>query len=414
MHLTKKEEEMLAGEEGVGKQVTMEYLVNLGDCINATEMVEVDSCHVFSNYICWEEELADSQTQVESTTTNHPKSVNRRLLDEIGVKEQEISKKAIDKEKKIEELQRNIGVLPILTCIPFLSGNLPMFGEYFSWCGSFGQNFCNTFQGARGNRSGGPVNLAVAITGRTPKYGLHFEENRKGETVIKFEGFEFEDLSKTEIAALSFYVGGEVVEKVPVFTDISRPFSLESAKNLTYPLSVSGATKNYHIVGITPEAPTLEKALGGNEIEEVYVNKQNIEKVFGELSTTSYDNLDLVMFGCPHMTLEELREVATLIDGRKVHEDVKLLLSTSKQVKQVAEQMGIADAIEDAGGLIFTDTCFTGNFGLIPWEDHEDLQVVATDSAKMAFYGSRMSDLDIIFGKTSDCINAAIEGKWAN
>ena len=37
--------------------------------------------------------------------------------------------------------------------------------------------------------------------------------------------------------------------------------------------------------------------------------------------------------GCPHATLDEVREVAELLDGKKVHEGVQFLVHTNVQTK---------------------------------------------------------------------------------
>ena len=63
----------------------------------------------------------------------------------------------------------------------------------------------------------------------------------------------------------------------------------------------------YHIVGFTPEAPTLEEAFGGKEPErKVVITNEDFDEVLNEISEEGARKIDFVMFGCPHFTLSEV------------------------------------------------------------------------------------------------------------
>lgn len=402
--LTKEEEQMLAGEEGLGTQKAMELLVYLAEKVfDAEKMLTCTSSHCL-DFTCWEDELLESEAKIRTMATNNPRmAINGELWKKMGVPE-----KVKRKEEKIDHLYESLGLTLLYTCVPYLLGNAPRFGQHFSWGGSSGQVYCNSILGARGNREAGPANLAAAITGRTPEYGLHLTENRYGQITVGFDGFAFKDLSKTDIAAMSYCVGEQVVEKIPVFTGIPRPLTTEQVKTITYPLPVGGAVQMYHIVGVTPEAPTLENALGGNKPEDkIQVGLKDIKGTYEKLCTTSEEKVDLVIFGCPHCTYDELREIASLLEGKKVHKKVHLWACTSKPIKLVAERMGIVKTIEGAGGLVVTDTC-----AIMPWAYHPEIDVVATNSSKIAFFGSGLTDAGLLFGSPKKCIDAAITGRW--
>ena len=61
--------------------------------------------------------------------------------------------------------------------------------------------------------------------------------------------------------------------------------------------------------------------------------------------------IDFVMLGCPHYSLKQLWQVAKLLDGKKVHHDVRLWIFTAEAIKTVAERMGYAKIISEAGGI---------------------------------------------------------------
>jgi len=144
--------------------------------------------------------------------------------------------------------------------------------------------------------------------------------------------------------------------------------------------------------------PLAEFELGKREIDEAY-----------EIATTATDpNIDYVLLGCPHITLAELRGIAEILDGKKVSPNVKLIICTTRLFRQTAEDMGYADVIRKAGGIITQDMC-------IAFSGTQVSGTIATDSIKAAFFYSGFSSKTtrrIWFGTIQDCIQAAITGKW--
>ena len=278
-------------------------------------------------------------------------------------------------------------------------------GDVFSWTGSSGVVFANSVLGARGNMEGAVTNYCVAITGRVPEYGLHLDENRKGQVLIDCTKINFKEFTDADYGALAFHVGKVVGGDIPVFIGLPKKLSLEDLRAIASPLHVSGAVPMFHIPGLTPEAPTLEAACGGEKPEKVQVDMADVRAAYDEISTTGEDHVDMVNFGCPHLTYEEIRKVAEMLEGRKVHEDVKLWVGTSYQVKVVADRAGWTQTIEKAGGLLVTNICMGPG---APFAAH-GVKVVATNSPRSAYYAPGVEHL---YGSTRECIEAAITGKW--
>ena len=115
----------------------------------------------------------------------------------------------------------------------------------------------------------------------------------------------------------------------------------------------------------------------------------------------------MVNIGCPHYSLEQLRDVARLLEGKKIHENVDLWIWTAYQLKSIADRNGITDTIKEAGGHLMTDSCPL-NANLFP----KGASVVATDSAKHAHYAPAIGGVDVYFGTMENCIDAALTGKW--
>jgi predicted aconitase len=113
-----------------------------------------------------------------------------------------------------------------------------------------------------------------------------------------------------------------------------------------------------HIAGITPEVPGLEAALQGHEPDgTVIFSDVELAEVYIILTTATEDEVDPVYFGCPHATLQEVVELAKKLRGKKVHENVTLLISMSYAIEGQARRLGYAQEIEDAGGQVMTDSC---------------------------------------------------------
>jgi predicted aconitase len=113
------------------------------------------------------------------------------------------------------------------------------------------------------------------------------------------------------------------------------------------------------------------------------------------------------MLGCPHAALEQLREAATLLDGRTISGNTRLWIFTSRAVRADADVAGYTRAIQDAGGVVMTDTCSAFAQAVPP-----GTRVAALDSAKQAHYLPAILGLQAWFGTTRDCIEAAITGRW--
>ena len=163
----------------------------------------------------------------------------------------------------------------------------------------------------------------------------------------------------------------------------------------------------YHMVGVTPEAESLEMALGGRKpVVTIQYGDKERRRVYETLNANGRDkNVDYVMLGCPHASIDQFREVARLLDGRKIK--THLWMFTSRAVKTVADVSGFTKKIEESGGLVMTDTC-----SAIARAVPKGTKVVALDSAKQTHYLPAMVNVQAWFGTTEDCINAALTGRW--
>lgn len=406
--LTKEEERMLDGEYGAAAQEAMSILVRIAEAYEAKRMVPAKSAHVaaglFPEEVEWYERLLEGGAKFRCFTTRHPWGIDYDHFEEVGTvygNTPEIKEIA----EMIFSYSLKMGAIPMGTCIQYLLGDFLLPGDAFSWTGSSGVVFANSVLGARGNMEGAVTNYCVAITGRIPEYGMLLDENRRGKVLVDCSGMDFSTFTDADYGALSFHVGKVVGDEIPVFVGLPRKMTLEQLRAIASPLHVSGAVPMFHIPGLTPEAPTLEAASGGEKLERVQVEMSEVERAYDEIATTGEDRLDMVSLGCPHLTYQEIREIAEFLEGKRVHEGVKLWVGTSYQVKVVADRAGWTQKIERAGGLLVTNLCMGPGAPFAA----RGMRVVATNSPRSAYYAPGVEHL---YGSTRECLEAAITGRW--
>jgi predicted aconitase len=288
-------------------------------------------------------------------------------------------------------------------------------GEHLGGAESIQVLFNNSINGSRVNRETGPTALAVAVTGVTPNYGMHLADNRKGQALFELaKSLDVEAFSDADYNALGYYAGRMAVEKIPVFKGLSTRMSETDLKYLCVPLAVSAGIPMIHVVGVTPEAMTLEQAFGGKKPEQtVIVGKSELQMSYEMLNTARQNSFDYVAIGCPHCSLEELRKITNLLRGRKVSSNVILFVAMSAIKFELARRMKIIKEIENAGGVVVKGMCpgasIFGRYG-----QELGVNVVATNSAKNAHYIGAHSGgkVKTLFGSLEQCIEAAISGKW--
>ncbi|GAH59821.1 unnamed protein product, partial [marine sediment metagenome] len=276
----------------------------------------------------------------KTATTLDPVIFDPNLLRRFGYPQEYVDemKASIDSGMGI---YKKLGVTPAYTCCPFYL--LPAhYGEHIATAETTVQLFSNSILGARTNKESGPTALASAITGRTPFYGMHLSENRRGQVLVKLkEDIDLSLFTYADYSALGYYVASQAVDKIPVYTGF--PVSISRTELLYFSSSHSTASSlsMFHIVGITPEAPTVEAAFGnGKPLDTIVVGKKEIRDTYEIVTSATDESIDWVLFGCPHVTLQHIKDVALLLDGKKIHENVKLIVATSDPIRVLAQRMG--------------------------------------------------------------------------
>lgn len=316
-----------------------------------------------------------------------------------------MSQEAMQHQRDDEAALARHGVRIMKTCTPYLAGNLPVRGEHCAWMESSAVVYCNSVIGARTNTEGRESTSAAMLTGKIPDWGFHRDEYRHGTHLIEVET---PVESVMDWGMLGYFIGDALQENIPVVTGAIRQADPLRHKHFGAAAASSGGVEMYHIVGVTPEASSLEIALGSRRpVATLKYGAEERRRVYDALNANGHStNVDYVMLGCPHASIEQFRDVARLLNGKSIK--THLWMFTSRAVKTVADMSGFTKKIEDAGGLVMTDTC-----SAIARAVPKGTKVVALDSAKQVHYLPAMVGVEAWFGTTEDCINTALTGRWA-
>lgn len=392
MFLTKKEEQMCDGEFGETIRKSMDILVALGDIYGASKLVDITSAQVSGvSYktigdagLEYLEDLArDGSGKATINASLNPPGTDLDNWKELGFPEE-----FAIKQNQIVDAYANLGIYKTCTCTPYLVGNVPRFADHVSWSESSAVAFVNSVIGARTNREGGPAALAAAIVGKTPLYGFHLEQNRKANLIVNVDC----EINGADFGALGYIIGKFVGGGVPYFNLKNSPDN-NDLKTLGAALASSGSVALYHIENITPEYQNA----GKNDVEDVmFVSRNQINETRQKLSTTD-KTPDLICLGCPHASLDEIKQVANIVKGKTIKN--KLWICTSVSVKATADRMGYTQIIEQAGGNVVCDTCMV----VAPIEDMS-FEVIGVNSAKAANYVPSMCGLDVVYNDVENLI----------
>jgi cis-L-3-hydroxyproline dehydratase len=407
MRLEQWEKDVLAGSHGKGLQVAMDILVRLGELYGADRLIPVAQAHIDGCLyaavgeagLAFAEKLQSYGARVSIPTTLNATS---RDIDDWA--SHGVGAEFADKSRRMEQAYLDMGAIPTWSCAPYQSGLVPRFGEQIAWAESNAIVYANSVLGARTERYGDYTDICCAITGRAPYFGLHRPENRKGRILMDCSRLTVER-STDYFAVLGYLTGNLAGDQIPVLSGLPQWITGDHLKAFCAAVASSGAVALFHMVGITPEAPDLETAFGGNSpVETVFVANEMVAKSREILGGNRTGEVDAALIGCPHASAPEIMEIAALMEGRKLRQGKALWIYTSRSVNHWLTLQGMIPRLQDCGIRVIKDTCFI-NTDL----SRCGFKTVITNSAKYAHYMTGRTGLEALFAQLGDCIRAVTE-----
>lgn len=381
----------------------MKMLTRVGDVYGADRLVPIASAHVLAHYgslhdagITMMEKFASAGGVFAVPTSVNPASIDLENWRRLGFPEGYARKQL-----RLCRAYASMKGLPSWSCIHYQYCNTPRFGECLAWCESSAVCFANSVIGARTNRLAAGLDVACAILGVTPRFGLLLKENRRGNVRIKLTCKLRDDF---DYQRLGYIIGKRVGNKIPVFEGIPPSVTPDQLKCLGAAAASSGALAMFHAVSITPEAPTITAAFEGERPEDRWViGPDDLKTAEEELNLTD-EKPDLIALGGPQYSMAEIIRVAAALSGKRVKPGVRVWLYTAKYFERLAEDMNLKRTLLAAGAKFSTSTC-------AEIEPLEDLGVhcVMTPSAKFANSIAADHQIGVRFASLAECVRAAAE-----
>ena len=416
MKLTAYEQELLDGKHGQAEQIAMRVVCKMGELYHAPELIPISRAHIdgCSYTAVWDAGLEFAELLAKlGGKVAVPTSLNIASRD--GFIGQEAFRNPADfteKCKRMEAAYYAMGCIPSWTCAAYQYCNAPAFGEHVAFAESNVVNYANSVLGARTERNGDLIDICCALVGRVPAMGLHLTENRyatKRYDVHQLRSARLEDTSG--FAALGYLIGSTTGSKVPVVDGLFRRATHEELKALSAASASSGAVGLFHVVGSTPEAPTLEAATGGRRVDDVVVvTDELLEQAFERLTNAREPigdgHVDLVIMGCPHLSFSEFSRVMSYLGDRRKAEGTEFWLQTNDAVYNMLSRVGLRQKAQAAGIRIMRDSCIM-NQPMEMW----GFRRVVVNSGKMAHYGPGNLGCDVFFRDMKTCVEIAVRGR---
>lgn len=411
LRLSERDRSFLAGEAGEATRLAMRIVTRMAELRGAETLLDIEQAHIDSTIYVGDAGLEFAERLAGlGARVRVPSTLNVSGLDEFHWREWAVPAEWAEKSARQMRAYDSMGTTPTWTCAPYQTEHAPRFGQQIAWGESNAVVFANSVLGARTERYPDLLDICCALTGRAPAVGLHLEENRRATRVLALRGIP-EALGEADdfYPVLGHLLGRWAESDPTAIVGIPGTPSEDALKALGAAAASSGAVALFHLPGVTPEAPDLERALGGRPPRETRsVDLDELRAARAELNRRAEGRLDLVALGSPHFSFAEFGKLAAALGerGGERHRDCRFLVTTSRAVAALAEQAGLLDPLRAFGGQVTVDTCILAT-PMLP----AAVRRLMTNSAKYAWYAPGLLGAEVAFGSLGECIASASAGR---
>ncbi|HKQ77703.1 MAG TPA: aconitase X catalytic domain-containing protein [Blastocatellia bacterium] len=409
LQLSNDDYAQIAGERGPAAQMAMRIIVRMAEICGADSLMDITGAHIDSALfqgdatLEFAERLAGLGAKVVVPTT-----LNVSGVDEHGWREWATPPEWAAKARRQMVAYQSMGAIPTWTCAPYQTEWKPKYGQQIAWGESNAICFANSVIGARTERYPDLMDICAAITGRVPATGLHLTENRAGRFLMRLVDVPRRAQEDDEFyPVLGHLIGKIAQDRIPVIEGVIGAPSEDQLKALCAAAAASGAVALIHIIGVTPEAPTVESAFHNRSPQQtVVITMEELRAARSELTTATGENLDMVVLGSPHFSLAEFKKLRPLLEGKRRHDGVEFLVTSSRLMTELADLAGCLAPLKRFGGKVTVDTCILTTPMLRP-----EIKTLMTNSAKYSYYSPGLLNAQVVFGSLEDCVRSAIAGR---
>ncbi|MEQ7919304.1 aconitase X [Xanthomonas sp. WHRI 1810A] len=407
--LTETDQALLDGVQGKAAQVAMGIVVRMAELQGATELLDITQAHIDGCIytgpasLRFARQLVDWGANVRVPTTLNSISVDKRRWRELGV-DPALGEPA----SQLGDAYLEMGATVSFTCAPYLLDSAPAFGEQIVWAESNAVVYANSVIGARTLKYPDYLDICIALTGRAPKIGCHLTDQRHATLHIELPPLEALDDSFYPL--LGYHVGLLCGAEIPVVCGLQhRAPTLDDLKAFGAAFATTSAAPMFHIAGVTPEADSVEQAMGGIPPANILcVTLHDLLGSWRELNSAQSPEVHAITLGNPHFSLSECATLARLCDGKRKHPDVALVVTCGRATLENAEHAGFAEALKTFGVQFVTDTCWCmlGEPVIPP-----TARTLMTNSGKYAHYAPGLVGRRVHFASLAECVDSACSGQ---
>ncbi|MDA1306978.1 MAG: aconitase X catalytic domain-containing protein [Acidobacteria bacterium] len=407
--MSSRDRAMLSGELGPAPALAMSIVSRMAAIVRAPRLIDISHAHIDSSIYVGDAglEFAERLAGLGARVVV-PSSLNVSGVDEHHWQEWPVAPEWAGKAHRQMVAYRAMGCSETWTCAPYQTQARPVFGQQIAWGESNAIVFANSVIGARTERYPDLFDICAAITGRVPDVGLHTDAGRLGHILITLDHVPAHLQERDEFyPVLGFLLGRLADDKIPVVDGLTVRPTDDQLKSLGATAASSGSVALFHLVGITPEAATVTEAFGGRSPEATHrVGMAELREARRHLTTNADAPVDLVLLGSPHFSVDEFRQLAPLLRGRRKADSVEFLVTTSRIMRTLAADSGMLRDLEAFGGRLTVDTCVLAT-PMLP----SSIQTIMTNSGKYAYYVPGLLSRQVVYGSLEDCVESAVRGR---
>ncbi|HEX8595331.1 MAG TPA: aconitase family protein [Pseudomonas sp.] len=406
--LSEKDQHFLDGRFGKAAQVAMGIIVRMAQLQGASQLLDITQAHIDGCIytgpasLRFAQQLVQWGANVRVPTTLNSISVDKRRWRALGI-DSALGEPA----SQLGDAYLNMGATLSFTCAPYLLDSAPKAGEQIVWAESNAVVYANSVIGAYTLKYPDYLDICIALTGRAPLTGCHLAEQRHAQVRIELPALS--ELDDSFYPLLGYHIGLLCSSEIPLVCGLehARP-SLDDLKAFGAAFATTSAAPMFHIAGVTPEAMSVEQALGGKAPVRIeHITHGQLLNSWRELDSAPQPQVDLISLGNPHFSVSEFATLARLCDGKRRHPDVPLVITCGRDVLEKARQAGDVAVLEAFGAQLVTDTCWCMlGEPVVPVA----ARTLMTNSGKYAHYAPGLVGRQVHFASLAECVATACSG----
>jgi cis-L-3-hydroxyproline dehydratase len=407
--LSDHDRQLLSGAFGEAARLAIRVVIRAARLEGAHDLIDIDRGHIDGCFYQGPASLRFAERLVElGGQVAVPTSMNSLCIDRRRWRDQGVPAELGEPSEALADAYLRLGVAPTYTCAPYLLDGPPACGQQIAWAESNAVIYANAVIGARTMKYPDYLDILIALIGRAPNAGAHTDAGRRAGVQIAVD-LPVEQLDDAFYPTLGYHVGTIASNDIPVLTGLEHAApTADDLRAFGAAFATTSAAAMFHIVGVTPEAPTLDAVTDPAEpVRRVRVGAAELAQTWEELNSATGRHTEMVALGNPHFSLTEFARLAELCDGRTKSPDVELVVTTSRSIHAKAERAGLVGRLEQFGARLVNDTCWCliGEPVVTP-----SSRTITTSSAKYAHYGPAAVGRGFHLRSLAGCVDAACTG----